>query len=848
MPAPAAALAKALTGAYLSSGGNAFSSRTASMIVQQHFPPSPSTVGLESGPLFGVQFSQLPCSDLNARFGAVGPAAMIGPKRSPLGLAADPGGFPLYKNGVLVGGIGVMADGQYSFDPNVLDTDRDTDEAIALAGTVGFEAPDAIRADRIYVDGTQLRYSDASYASLFDNSSATYANTAPALGSLIALTGYYPGGALRAGAAYGTEASGIRPSTAAEFGNRDAFVLSDGAGSDRFAIRGGTDAGDVTQPLSAAEVRALLEQAFAVMSRARAQIRQPLDSRAQVSISVVDTRGQVLGIVRAPDAPLFGIDVSLQKARTATFFSGPHAASDLSADPSADVRAFVAKVRTFLNDPNALTGTYAFADRSGGNLSRPYFPDGQVGNPERTAVAADCAMESFHYRAAVGAGDRQPRPAPWLRHRRQRQRHAAAVHFASRRGGGAEAAAERDPDLPGLGADLPRKCADRRDRRLGRRYRPGRHDQLPRSQQCRRTARRIRQRAGRHSRRQHRRERGRRDGSIAIRQLSLRAVPRQRAAECLPGPVVLAPLLLPLLAQAAAQPAAAPDQQPQQATPQDDQQAPPPVDSGVIEGRRRPGYVAPLPPPVTQDNPGAVRAPPPSAFPTDQVPIPDRWRLIQSLGLVTEHWYDPYNQNTLKGDRPIDRAKVPWLPIKGDDWFFTLSAVSDSVLEPRTFPIPVGVQTTERPQSLDVFGKDASYIASQTFIVGAALTKGSTAFKPPEIEYRLTPGAQFQLRRRARAARARSSSRRSRRTGSTTSWACRKPSSITTSATFRRVTTSIRSASASSRSSPTFAASCSTTSSSACACSAIATTTASSTTWRRSGGSRRTPTAGSTRC
>ncbi|HSQ96842.1 MAG TPA: hypothetical protein VLM18_12225 [Croceibacterium sp.] len=206
---------------------------------------------------------------------------------------------------------------------------------------------------------------------------------------------------------------------------------------------------------------------------------------------------------------------------------------------------------------------------------------------------------------------------------------------------------------------------------------------------------------------------------------------------------MLASLLLPLLAQAAAQPAPAPNQQPQRATPQDDQQAPPPVDSGVIEGRRRPGYVAPLPPPVTQDNPGAVRAPPPSAFPTDQVPIPDRWRLIQSLGLVTEHWYDPYNQNTLKGDRPIDRAKVPWLPIKGDDWFFTLSAVSDSVLEPRTFPIPAGVQTTERPQSLDVFGKDASYVASQTFIVGAALTKGSTAFKPPEIEYRLTLALNF---------------------------------------------------------------------------------------------------------
>ena len=162
------------------------------------------------------------------------------------------------------------------------------------------------------------------------------------------------------------------------------------------------------------------------------------------------------------------------------------------------------------------------------------------------------------------------------------------------------------------------------------------------------------------------------------------------------------------------------------------------ADQQSIEGRRRPGYEAPLPEAVTQDNKGAVRAPPPEAFPIDQVPIPDRWRLIESLGVVKERWFDPYGQNTLKGDRPIDREKVKWLPIKGDDWFFVANAVSDTVLEPRTFPIPVGVQTTERPGSIDVFGKDASYVLSQTLIGGVALIKGATAFKPPEIEYRLT--------------------------------------------------------------------------------------------------------------
>ena len=192
-------------------------------------------------------------------------------------------------------------------------------------------------------------------------------------------------------------------------------------------------------------------------------------------------------------------------------------------------------------------------------------------------------------------------------------------------------------------------------------------------------------------------------------------------------------MLLPVLLMQSAVSAEAPP-----SAPTDEETAPPDVDSGIIDGRRKPGYNPDLPDPVSQDNPGAVRAPPPEAFPTDQFPIPDRWRLIETLGVVKERWWDPYHQNTYKGDRPINRAKVAWLPIKGDDWFINASLTSDTLLEPRTFPIPVGVQTTARPQSLDVFGKNASYVFSQTFLASASLIKGSTAFKPPEIEYRLT--------------------------------------------------------------------------------------------------------------
>jgi hypothetical protein len=157
----------------------------------------------------------------------------------------------------------------------------------------------------------------------------------------------------------------------------------------------------------------------------------------------------------------------------------------------------------------------------------------------------------------------------------------------------------------------------------------------------------------------------------------------------------------------------------------------PPTDQAPLEGRKRPGRAEELPPPVTQSNPGAVRAPPPEAFPTDQIPVPDRWRLIEAVG-VHSRWFDPYNQNTFKGDRPIF----------GHDWFLALNAVSDTVIEPRSFPIPVSVQTTSRPGSLDTFGKPTSLVLAETVVVGASLIQGSTAYKPPAYEFRISLAAQ----------------------------------------------------------------------------------------------------------
>src|SRR3546814_7900626 len=93
-------------------------------------------------------------------------------------------------------------------------------------------------ADKITVDGTSLRFSDATYSGLMTGGGASFASLGASAGALVAVTGY-ANAAVIAGTAYGSEASGIRPATLSEFANPDAFVLSDGSGANRFPIRAG---------------------------------------------------------------------------------------------------------------------------------------------------------------------------------------------------------------------------------------------------------------------------------------------------------------------------------------------------------------------------------------------------------------------------------------------------------------------------------------------------------------------------------------------------------------------------------------------------------------------------------
>ncbi len=399
------AIAKAVTGAYLSSEGNAFSTRTASQIIQDHF--NPGELQQPAGPLFGVQFSQLACSDFTSVFDGAGPSA--GPMRSPLGLSGDPGGFPLYRDGTVIGGVGVMSSlpGErpvYTIDRVIIDTDRDAEEIIATAATFGLAAPVSRRADRITAGGKTLRFSDAVVGDLLSApasvtpaqipvASGTANLSDPALGSFVAVTGYAVASASD-GTAFGQATSGIRSDGDVEYPGRDAFVFVDATNTNRYP----PVAGDV---LTADEVRSIMSSALSVANEARAQIRIPLSSQARVTISVVDADGDVLAMARTRDAPVFGADVSLQKARTAAFFSSSDAAAQLSGTPQVDYlndadalaglgaasssqpSTYVTAARATLADANAFgDGATAFTSRSVGNLEMPLFPDGIDGRQE----------------------------------------------------------------------------------------------------------------------------------------------------------------------------------------------------------------------------------------------------------------------------------------------------------------------------------------------------------------------------------------------------------------------------------------------------------------------------------
>ena len=356
VPSTLAAISKAGTGAYLSSQGNAFSTRTASQIIQEHYLPGQSNQ--PGGPLFGVQFSQFSCSDVTLET-----SNSAGPRPLPLGLAGDPGGLPLYKNGDLVGAIGVEFDGLYTVDRGVANTDTDDEERVALSASVGFAAPAERVGDNISLDGRSLRFAYLSYGDVTLPETLDEINDAN-----LQSVSRYCRAEIRGGVPFGSVASGFADSSRAGV---PSMILTNGGGQ-RFPTRAGRPLPGGVQ-LSGADVDALLDSALLTANRARAAIRTPRDTAARVTIFVVDDQGTPLGATRSQDAPVFGADVALQKARTAALFSSSDAGGVIGSAPGL-ARNYAGEYAAFTGIP--LNGSYVFNSRSVGNMARPFLPDG----------------------------------------------------------------------------------------------------------------------------------------------------------------------------------------------------------------------------------------------------------------------------------------------------------------------------------------------------------------------------------------------------------------------------------------------------------------------------------------
>ena len=119
--------------------GTAVTNRTVSFGSQPLFPPGIDDSTISPGPFFDLYLNDtaFPCSQ------GLGSGL---PSGNNSGIVFFPGSAGLYKNGVLVGGLGVSGDGV------------DQDDFVTSAGTKGFEAADAMRADQVLIEGVRLPY------------------------------------------------------------------------------------------------------------------------------------------------------------------------------------------------------------------------------------------------------------------------------------------------------------------------------------------------------------------------------------------------------------------------------------------------------------------------------------------------------------------------------------------------------------------------------------------------------------------------------------------------------------------------------------------------------------------
>jgi uncharacterized protein GlcG (DUF336 family) len=286
----------ARTGAFFSNDQAPLPSRTVRFISGVHFPPGVSNAS--NADLYGIENTNRGCklsSELESRGirpstalgGGPGPGIITG-KTDVLDSKpndVNPGGLPIYKGAILVGGIGVTA------------VAPDVAEFTAFSGALapGFSpVPNPLPAPgEVFLGGVALP--------------AINQTTRPASVGTGTFAGSYVVSPQAGQAAPEGDLVGPHPSV------------------NPAPASGGLTQVEATQILDAAENTA---------NQTRASIRLPLGSRARMVIAISDLDGNIIALRRMPDATVFSIDVAATKARNMVYFNGSQRSdADLSQVP-----------------------------------------------------------------------------------------------------------------------------------------------------------------------------------------------------------------------------------------------------------------------------------------------------------------------------------------------------------------------------------------------------------------------------------------------------------------------------------------------------------------------------------
>jgi uncharacterized protein GlcG (DUF336 family) len=290
------AVGLARTGAFFSNDQAPLTSRTVRFISGVHFPPGVSDTS--NADLYGIENTNRGCTlsaELEMRgihpstaiAGGSGPGIITGKvdllDSNPN--AVNPGGLPIYKGAVLVGGIGVAG------------VSPDVAEFTAYTGALA-------------------------------NGFTPVPSPLPAPGEV------FLGGVALPAISQTTRPAAVGPGVFA-----GSYVVSPAAGQ-------AAPEGDLVGPhpsvnpdpssggLSQTEAMQILDAAEATANQTRASIRLPLGSRARMVIAVSDLDGNIIALRRMTDATVFSIDVAATKARNMVYFnSNQRSDADLSQVP-----------------------------------------------------------------------------------------------------------------------------------------------------------------------------------------------------------------------------------------------------------------------------------------------------------------------------------------------------------------------------------------------------------------------------------------------------------------------------------------------------------------------------------